>query len=197
MNVNQTAELHSSELARSSTSTRWRRRRYLVNLPYQLRTSAAIATLVAVLLCILNVSVMVLGKASTEATFSANPALAAHFHYRERVNFRLMITVSLVLVLGVFAVAILQSHRTAGAALNLRRCLQEIGRGRYSTVARLRSDDNLQELAATFNQMAVALRTRTREEVEILRRLAAKTRDPELAEELRRLIGGKESALLE
>ena len=89
----------------------------------------------------------------------------------------------------------LETHKTAGAAYNLGQRLEEVGRGRYRTILRLRKGDNLVELETAFNEMSRRLTERTWDEVEKLNQFAAEAarldRGEELAAALRRMVTDK------
>jgi signal transduction histidine kinase len=109
----------------------------------------------------------------------------------------------MVFLVGVFLVSVLETHKTAGACVNLARRLDDIRDGRYDTTLRLRRDDHLVELEPVFNRMARAMQQRTWEEIEALEDLASRIEraDPALdpagiAVEIRG-IAGRKRALLE
>jgi len=178
---------------------KWRRRQYIIDRRYQLRASMGIAGLSLVLLILLNASFFILGKINVETSFVERPELVSYFQQQERLQHALLIVGSVAFVVGIFYVAILRSHKIAGPAFNLCNCLKKVSEGNYSTVARLRVNDYLQELARAFNDMSTALQERIREETETLERLAAVAErigaDPagqELAAGLRGLIEEKQ-----
>ena len=180
----------------------FRRRRYIVNWGYQLRLSLTVAALVLVLLVLLNVCIFVLGSAVIEGGFADTSAYSAQARSRLQFTFGAMISGSLFFLLTVFVITIRRSHKTAGPAFNLSRCLKRVQAGEYNTVAHLRKDDNLHDIADAFNEMVEALQERTRDDVRALRRLAhgsgKMTSDPvaqAVAEELSSLIDRKEQSL--
>ena len=69
--------------------------------------------------------------------------------------------------------SILETHKTAGAAYNIQRRLEDLRSGRYSASLTLRKGDNLMELEQSFNALAKTLRDREWEDLETLRQLAA------------------------
>ena len=79
----------------------------------------------------------------------------------------------MIFLCGVAAVAVLETHRTAGAAYNLARHMAAIQAGHYSIRLSLRKGDNLQTLEESFNDMSRALQARALCEVETLESLAA------------------------
>jgi signal transduction histidine kinase len=80
----------------------------------------------------------------------------------------LIVLGSAIFLVGVFVISLVESHRMSGAALNLKRRLRDIQTGHYATRLALRRRDGLRDVEAAFNDMARALRERTREEVETL-----------------------------
>jgi methyl-accepting chemotaxis protein len=73
---------------------------------------------------------------------------------------------------GVFLVALLESHRTAGAAYSIAQTLEAIGQGRFRVRARLRKNDHLTGLRDAVNQMAESLETAVQREAATLDVLA-------------------------
>jgi hypothetical protein len=150
---------------------RWlipRRRRYIVNWKYQLRASIFIVSLALIMLFLVNLNVYLTNKASTESILVVNPELRSSLEARDRRQGLDLALGSVVMMLGVFALGIFQSHKTAGAAFSLRRTLIQLRDGRYDTAPRLRRDDNLQELLAPIDDLARALREIDGAEMETL-----------------------------
>jgi signal transduction histidine kinase len=86
----------------------------------------------------------------------------------------LVLASSVVFICGVFVITVLETHKTAGAAFKLRRHLDQIRQGQYHTRIQLRHDDNLIDLAESFNSMARSLENGVWQEVEALERFAAR-----------------------
>jgi len=180
-----------------------RRRSFLVNRRYQLRTAALVGTVVLVLLVFLNLSIYSSGLSESERIARESPELAAFVKAQDRTLVFLVVLGSMVFLVGVFLVSVLETHKTAGACVNLARRLDDIRDGRYDTTLRLRRDDHLVELEPVFNRMARAMQQRTWEEIEALEDLASRIEraDPALdpagiAVEIRG-IAGRKRALLE
>jgi hypothetical protein len=74
----------------------------------------------------------------------------------------------------VFVVSLLETHKTAGACVNLARRLRDVEEGRYGVELRLRRDDHLREIETPFNSMCRALQQRAWEDVEALEALASR-----------------------
>jgi hypothetical protein len=161
------------------------RRDFLVNKRYQLKASLMTVTVVLILLVFLNLALYQATVRSSAAIVADAPELEEVIRAQDRVELSLILFASFVFLLGVFAVSVLETHKTAGAAYNLGRRLDEIAHGRYGTILRLRRGDNLLELEATFNEMSRTLAEVTWDEVERLNQIAV---------EADRLEGGKQLA---
>jgi methyl-accepting chemotaxis protein len=135
-----------------------RRRRFLVDRRYQLRTSFVAVGVALALLLLLNVSLFVGADAPAGAAASSS----------DQTQFGLILAGSLVFLVGVFLVSVLETHRTAGAALKIGRAMERVRSGHLKTRLRLRRGDNLQDLASSFNAMSGALHEKTWEDVEAL-----------------------------
>jgi hypothetical protein len=159
-----------------------RRRRLLVNPRYQLRASIMAVLVVFTLLVLLNISLFLSSVQSGKTVLEFAPELAQFIRAQERVQLDLILLGSAVFLVGVFLISFLESHKTAGAALNLGRRLRDIQAGHYYSRLSLRRRDGLREVEDAFNNMARALSDRTWEEIETLRDLGdrvAELRDGE------------------
>ncbi len=145
-----------------------RRRRYIVNWRYQLRAGLFSVGFTLILLFLVGLNVYFTNKASTEALLVVNPELRSSLEVKDRLQMLELGLGSAVLALAIFTLGIFESHKTAGASFNLRRTLNRLRDGSYNTVARLRSDDNLQELIAPINELARALQAANAAEIETL-----------------------------
>lgn len=130
-------------------STVWRRRRWVVDAPYQLRAGVLVGTVAIVLLALLNASLMFQSR-STPVTSAARPWLAG----QPRASWAMLLVGSAIFLGGVVLVGLLEAHRTAGAAYAIRRAVEAIREGRDGVRVRLRRNDHLQELAASINKLA-------------------------------------------
>ena len=170
------ATLDSSQAsARPTEDTRWRifRRKYLVNPRSQLGAAALVTLITLVPIALLNLSLHLARTVEREALFSNAPqAVALHAARFDQTEFVLVLIASAIFVVGVFAMTVLVTHRTYGAAVGVRRHLWEIRDGDYSTRLKLRDSDNLTELVDPFNEMAAALDDRERNLVLALEQLA-------------------------
>ncbi len=127
------------------------------------------------LLSMLNLTAWMLRGQSTSRIAGQVPQLEAMLRAQDRVELALIAAASLVFLVGVFTVTVLETHRTAGAALNLSRRLAEIENGRLATRVRLRRGDNLREIEFAFNRMAQTIQERAWTDADALDRLAEQT----------------------
>lgn len=150
------------------------RRRYLVNRKRQLR-AAVLVTFVALIPIIgLNVGLRLGAIAQTQTLFAdAPPEARQKIAEFDRGEMLLVLVGSLVYLGGVFAMTILETHQTSGAAVGIIRHFRNIRDGRYDAKLHLRDSDNLQELVVPFNQMTVALTERAIQASALLSDLAA------------------------
>ena len=136
------------------------RRSFLVDRRYQVRAGLLAVGVVLILLLVVNLTLHSARVKSSEAALASAPALTEWIQAQDRWERNLALVASLVFLVGVFTVSILETHKTAGAAHNLRLRLGEIAVGRYDARLRLRKGDNLIELEGAFNEMATALTDR-------------------------------------
>jgi len=175
----------------------WWRRRFLVNKPKQLRVAALIMGLVAALLLLINFLSHAVRTLETDTVTAAAPALREVMSDLDHNEMLLGILASVVVLAGVFVLTIFETHRTAGAALNIGRQLSRVADGRYDARLALRKGDNLRELEEPFNRMTQSLRERAAEEAEILESLAETVEHvngddaPKIAAELHRMAAQK------
>lgn len=171
------------------------RRHFLIAPAEQLRTSLMTTLVVAGLLLMLNVALLQTTRITTAAITDDTPALAPSLVRADRTRAAVTLGCSVVFLLGFGALRILETHRTYGAAYNLRNRLEEIASGRYRSRVRLRKHDRLKDVAQAVNAVALSLEERERRRVEKLESLAsmasaadAASRTHAIAEGLRELI---------
>ena len=131
-----------------------RRRRVLVDLPFQLRHLFPV--LIAGMAGAIAGSGFGLGLGALTQT-------AGHGHLQVLVSPWLSAAFGLVTFAALAHLQLLHSHRTAGPALRLRRDLQRLGDGDLSVDPRLREADELQELSEAVGHASAALRARVSE----------------------------------
>jgi len=151
------------------------RRQYLVNRERQLRSAFLVLVVVVLLLVPLNYSLHTVRQQETATITASNPQLRPLMESRDRTELIVGLVASMVIMVGVFALTIIETHRTSGAAFAIRRRLDLIREGHFDTDLHLRGGDNLRELELPFNAMMEALRSRAVDEARALEELADRT----------------------
>jgi len=129
----------------------WRRRQFVVDARYQLRSGVLVGSVAIVLLVLLNASLILQHRTPL---VNVATSVSSPFAAQNRSSFALLLVGSAVFFGGVVLVGLLESHRTAGAAFAIRRVVDEIRNGQSQTRVRLRRGDHLQDLANSINQLA-------------------------------------------
>jgi hypothetical protein len=168
------------------------RRKYLVNPRRQLRAALLVVIVTSIPIVILNFTLGYVRVLEREAIFQDVPAdVERKVWLSDRNEALLFAAASLIYLMGVFAITVVDTHQTSGAALGVARHLRSIRDGRYATRLGLRNSDNLKELTEPYNQMAIALQARSIRLAEALADLAGRTAALDggdtIAEELRDL----------
>jgi methyl-accepting chemotaxis protein len=174
----------------------WRRRQYLIDRKGQLLATAKVSGVVLALLVLLNMVFALWSTLETQAIVATNPELLEEMTAIDRRTTMSLVVVSLVILVAVVVRSIMLTHRTAGAAFNLERCLGKVASGEYGTELKVRRKDNLRQLQEPFNRMMDSLRDRAADDQVALQSLAEKIEElgqAELAEEVRDLAEAKEA----
>ena len=132
----------------------WRRRQFVVDARYQLRSGMLVGAVAIVLLVLLNASLILPQRAASATVATAVAPGRALFGAPDRSSFALLLMGSAVFLGGVVVVGLLESHRTAGAAFAIRRVVDGIRDGQSQVRVQLRRGDHLQDLARSINQLA-------------------------------------------
>jgi HAMP domain-containing protein len=189
------ASFGPTEESKSRRTPSYKRRQFLIDRKGQLLATAKITGLVFVLLMLLNVLFSMSRTIETEAIVAHSPQLSEEMTAFDRRASLVLAIASLVVLAGVAVRSIRLTHRTAGAAFNLHRCLDRVAAGEYDAELRMRRKDNLRDLEAPFNWMTALLRRQAVQDYAALQKLAGKIEELgqiELAEEVRDLARAKE-----
>lgn len=149
-----------------------RRSRYVIDRRRQYRTALLTSGLAMILLIIVNTAFTVLRSSQTMVISAAAPQLESTLSQQDARVGMMLILVSIIFVIGVFAITIAETHRTAGAVYAVHRALERVVDGDYCTPLRLRPNDNLRDLRAPFNEMISTLRKTALADAEELDELA-------------------------
>ena len=144
------ADTLSATGAPESPPPGWRRRRYVVDARYQLRSGALVGATALLLLVLVNASLFVHEPPAAPSLSVVRRAIGD----QNRASLTLLLLGSAVFVTGAVLVGLLESHRTAGAAFAIRRAVDAIREGRPEVRVRLRRGDHLQDLARSINDLA-------------------------------------------
>jgi methyl-accepting chemotaxis protein len=170
------------------------KRKFLIDPAGQLITTAKVAALVLLLLILLNIVFQMLMTSHTSQVISRSPEFAAELHETDIRAAWIFAALSAITFVLVIIRSIMLTHRTAGAAFNINRCISQVAAGDYTTTLRVRAKDNLRGLQEPFNEMTAALRLRAGEDRDTLVRIADeidKLGNSALAEEVRKLADAK------
>jgi len=145
-------------LARWSERFLGRRRTYLVDPSYQVR-SAIIAVLgMAFLLVFAGALFHLMTVENARLLARSGPDLLAATASGEMRSVLYLVAVGLFFVAAVFAIEIIETHKTAGVVYKIMRGLRELEGGRWGARVTLRKHDNFKEMEEAFNAATRALR---------------------------------------
>ena len=153
-----------------------RRRRFLLPGTYQWRTLALVSGLSLALLAALDLALIQLVRSGSDQVLQVAPELRALVLGQDRDLVRLILVGSGLTFLGVLAVAVLETHRTAGPLLNVARTLERFGTDGPQVRLKLRKDDHFPEVEQAFNRMASEIEARSLKRVAELARITAQLR---------------------
>ena len=103
----------------------------------------------------------------------AAAALGAELEAADRLRLILLIVYGLLLAVCITAYGIVMTHRFAGPLYKIRKHMEDIAEGRLYGLWSLRQSDHLQDFFATFERMHSALRTRTRQDIDLIKSVIA------------------------
>jgi len=172
----------------------YRRKEYLIDPRGQLLATAKVAGVVFILLALLHFVYYLWTDIETRSIVASNPQLAAEMAEVDLQTTLVFATISMVVLVFVVIRAIMLTHRTAGAAFNVERCLGRVASGDYGTELRVRRKDNLRQLQEPFTRMTESLRERAVDDQAALLSLAEQIEElghAELAHEVRDLAEAK------
>jgi len=154
--------------ARKALRVLGQRRRFLIDPRSQLRAAVLTTGITLILLVLLNLSLHASRQQATATAVANAPEVESLLRSQGRLEFTLVLAASVVFLAGVFVITILETHKTAGAAFNIARHMEEVRHGQYNTRIRLRQDDNLQPLQLVFNEMTRTLQERAHRDAQQL-----------------------------
>jgi len=154
-----------------------RRRHILVDLRYQVKTALIGVAGMGLLVGLMGLILHQANLRSAREILAAAPFLGESLRAKDRAQLAMLLVGGLLFIAGVFFFEVLESRKTAGAILNVRRRLEELRAGRFNARVTLRRRDNFPELAGAFNEMVEVLRARTEGDLAMMGRLSAQASD--------------------
>ena len=169
-----------------------RRRKFLVDSSYQVRT-ALVAVLGMAFLAGFSVALFhFLSVESARDRARRAPLLADGAASSDARSVLYLVAVGILFVAAVFVVEILETHKTAGVVYKVTRGLTEIEAGLWGSTVSLRRNDNFKEMEEAFNAASRALRDQVDGDLRILQGIEGQIRL--VARELEN--GNREGALV-
>ena len=134
-----------------------RRRNYLVDRSYQIRT-AMVAVLGMAFLAVFSAALVHLVSLDrARALLETTPALARGLTNADMRTVLFIIGTGVLFVVAIFAIEILETHKTAGVVYRVTRGLRDIESGHWGTRLTLRKNDNFKEMEEAFNAAGASL----------------------------------------
>ncbi|RMG15229.1 MAG: hypothetical protein D6729_12670 [Deltaproteobacteria bacterium] len=158
----------------------YRRKQYLVNRRFQLKYTLAIMLVGGVIAAIFGGWMWQAHKTNTEM-LALDEAFHAELMAQDQHILLIYVGVTLLMIASLGLLGILMTHRVAGPTYVINRYLQAIAEGAYPSLRPLRRKDELKELFESLEGAVEALRTRDREEAEVIEAALEKLQGDEAA----------------
>jgi hypothetical protein len=153
-----------------------RRRNYLVDRSYQIRT-AMVAVLGMAFLAILSAAMVhSISLDRARALLETSPTLARGLSNGDVRSVLYIIGTGILFVVAIFGIEILETHKTAGVVFRLTRGLRDLESGFWGTRLTLRKNDNFKEMEEAFNGVAATLSERLEEDLHVLQAVEGQVR---------------------
>jgi hypothetical protein len=178
-------------------------RNYLLNSAYQLRFTAVIVAIAAVLTGGLGYFVMskaheasrLVSVRALDPTDELAQQLVQQFARNDRILMIILIAFGFVLSVTLAAYGIVLTHKVAGPLFKITGHLDKIRDGKLGVVYNLRKGDQLVDFFEHFKGAHDALRARTQEDIALIDRALAAVGSGPVADELRAAKQRKEESL--
>jgi hypothetical protein len=145
-----------------------RRRSFVVEWRYQLRSSLLPFIRVALLLVLFMVTIHLGNVEATRRLAQEAPSLRALLEAQDHAQLFLILCAAGVYLLSVLILGFIESHRTVGAMHHVEARLAALRQGDLNTPLVLRRGDNFQELGQTVNELLEHLRVGVEEDLAAL-----------------------------
>ncbi|NQT95279.1 MAG: methyl-accepting chemotaxis protein [Candidatus Omnitrophica bacterium] len=136
-----------------------KRKNYFIKKRFQLDFIIKFCLLMVSGLAISTIGLYIVGRSSLTTSF-VNSRLSIISTADYMLPALLWITLFVVFLIGTIAALVIMhlSHRIAGAMFNIERSVNEIGKGNLTCEVRLRSKDQVKEMAESLNKMTRSLK---------------------------------------
>ncbi len=145
-----------------------RRRAFVIEWRYQLRSSLLPFVSVALLLVLFIVTIHLGDTESTRRVAQAAPNLKPLLEEQDRAQLFLVLGTAGAYLAAVLILGLIDSHRTVGALHHIERRLQELRAGDWHSSLQLRRSDNFQELGQAVNETLSYLHSGLEEDLAML-----------------------------
>jgi len=135
-----------------------RRRRFVIDPAYQLRSAIVAVLGMCFLLMFAAALLHLLSVENARLLLDRGPVAKGSPDAHDLRSVLYLVGVGLFFVAAVFAIEILETHKTAGVVGKVTRGLREIESGRWGTRVTLRKHDNFKEMEEAFNAATRTLR---------------------------------------
>jgi hypothetical protein len=135
-----------------------RRRRFVVDPSYQLRSAIVAVLGMCFLLMFAAALLHLLSVENARLLLERAPNARGTADAHDLRSVLYLVGVGLFFVAAVFAIEILETHKTAGVVNKVTRGLREVESGRWGARVTLRKHDNFKEMEEAFNAATRALR---------------------------------------
>ena len=127
-----------------------RRRTYLVDAAYQIRSAIVAVLGMAFLLAFAAALFHLLSLETARSVAQRAPGVGGEAFDDTR-SVLYLVAVGIVFVAAVFVIEILETHKTAGVVTKVTRALRDLEAGRWGVRVALRKHDNFREMEEAFN----------------------------------------------
>ncbi len=153
-----------------------RRRNYLVDSSYQVRSAIVAVLGMAFLLAFAAALFHLLSLENARDLARSAPFIPRGAAAGDVRSVLYLVAVGIIFVAAVFVIEILETHKTAGVVYKVTRGLRELEAGRWGTRVTLRKHDNFKDMEEAFNAATRALRDQLEDDLRGLQAIETQVR---------------------
>ncbi len=153
-----------------------RRRNYLVDTAYQVRSALVAVLGMAFLLAFAAALFHLLSLENARVLALKAPLIARGASANDARSVLYLVAAGIIFVAAIFVIEILETHKTAGVVYKVTRGLREIESGRWGAKVLLRKHDNFKEMEEAFNAATRGLREQVDEDLKALQAIEGQIR---------------------